>query len=186
MQRPNWDEYFMAMAILASTRASCKHVRAGSVIVLDRRIIGTGYNGASPGVSENCLEAGCYKERRGVSYKEAFNIGKCIGIHAEMNALANLSREIHQEATLYTTVFPCPACAKNLLAYNIKRVVYKRDYDPEESKLSIKLFKAAGVRVERLDLSPEKLIGFIFNQLVVDFDVFSAKEKGSDLFRKED
>jgi len=177
MQRPGWDEYFMAIAILASTRASCKHVRAGCVIVLDKRIIGTGYNGAPPGVEKNCLEAGCYKEKKGVGYKKAFDVGKCIGVHAEMNALANLSRGIHKGATLYITIFPCPSCAKNLLAYNIKRVVYKREYDLEESKLSMKLFKEADVEVEQLDLSKEKLMKFLFEQHNVDFDVFSEKEK---------
>jgi len=175
--RPNWDEYFMAMAVLASTRASCKHVRAGSIIVLDKRIIGTGYNGAPVGVKNNCLGVGCNKENKGVSYREAFNVGKCIGVHAEMNALANLSREIHKGATLYVTIFPCPACAKNLLAYNIKKVVYKREYDSEESELSRSLFKEAGIEVSKLDLSSEKLKKILFNQNAVDFDVFSEEEK---------
>jgi dCMP deaminase len=170
--RPNWDEYFMAIAVLTSARSSCRHVRAGSVIVLDKHIIGTGYNGAPPGVKDNCLDAGCRKENLGLSYKESLNTGKCIGIHAEMNALANLSREIHKGATLYTTVFPCPACAKNLLAYGIKRVVYKREYDAEESRLSMNLFKEAGVEVEKLDLSQERLNQILFSQHKVDFDVF--------------
>ena len=167
----------MAMAVLASTRASCKHVRAGAVIVLDKRIIGTGYNGTPVGVKDNCLDANCRKENLGFNYKDSLNTGKCIGVHAEMNALANLSREIHKGATLYITVFPCPACAKNLLAYNIKRVVYKREYDKEESELSMKLFKEAGVEVEQLDLDPEKLKKFLFDQDNVDFDVFSGEEK---------
>ncbi len=171
--RPNWDEYFMAMAVLASTRASCQHVRAGAVIVLDKRIIGTGYNGAPVGVKDNCLDVGCNKENKGMNYREAFNVGKCIGVHAEMNALANLSRGIHKGATLYITIFPCPTCAKNLLAYNIKKVVYKKEYDPEETKLSMALFKEAGVEVEQLDLSKEKLMKFLFEQHNVDFDVFS-------------
>ena len=177
MQRPNWDEYFMAIAVLASSRASCKHVRAGCVIVLDNRIIGTGYNGTPPGVKENCLEAGCRKENLGLNYKNSLNTGKCIGVHAEMNALANLSRGIHKGATLYITVFPCPACAKNLLAYNIKRVVYKKEYDPEETELSMKLFKEASVVVEQLNLGKEKLRGILFDQHNVDFDVFSKEEK---------
>jgi dCMP deaminase len=174
--RPNWDEYFMAMAVLASSRSSCKHVRAGSVIVLDKRIIGTGYNGAPVGVKENCLDVNCRKENMGLDYKDSLNTGKCIGVHAEMNALANLSREIHKGATLYTTIFPCPACAKNLLAYNIKKVVYKREYDKEELELAMKLFKEADVEVEQLDLSSEKIKKFLFNQDIVDFDVFSKEE----------
>lgn len=176
--RPNWDEYFMSMAVLASTRASCQHVRAGAVIVLDKRIIGTGYNGAPVGVKENCLGIGCNKENQGTSYREAFNVGKCIGVHAEMNALANLSREIHKGATLYVTIFPCPACAKNLLAYNIKKVVYKKEYDSEESQLSMALFKEAGIEVEQLDLSAEKIKEILFNQATVDFDVFSGEGTG--------
>ena len=91
------------------------------------------------------------------------------------NALANLSRGIHKGATLYITVFPCPACAKNLLAYNIKRVVYKREYDKEESELSMKLFKEADVEVEQLNLSKDKLRRILFDQHNVDFDVFSEK-----------
>jgi dCMP deaminase len=177
--RPNWDEYFMAMAILASTRASCKHVRAGSIIVLDKRIIGTGYNGAPVGVKDNCLDVDCNKENKGMKYREAFNVGKCIGVHAEMNALANLSREIHKGATLYVTIFPCPTCAKNLLAYNIKKVVYKREYDHEESELAMALFKEAGVEIEKLDLGPDKLKKILFGQDNVDFDVFSEEEKSN-------
>lgn len=177
--KPSWDEYFMAMAILASTRSSCKHVHAGSIIVLDKRIIGTGYNGSPPGVKDNCLMIGCRKESLGLRYKDSLNTGKCIGIHAEMNALANLSRDIHQGATLYTTLFPCPACAKNLLAYNFKRVVYKRDYDIGESSLSIELLRQAGVQVDRLDLSPNRIKEIVFNMPDVEFDVFSAEEKSN-------
>lgn len=172
MKRPNWDEYFMAMAVIVSTRANCRHVRAGSVIVLDKRIIGTGYNGAPVGIKENCLDAGCRKEGMGLKYEDSLNTGKCIGVHAEMNALANLSRGIHKGASLYTTVFPCPSCAKNLLAYNIKRIVYMKEYNPEETKLSMKLFKEAGVSVEKLDLSSEKLMSFIFDQHNIKFGVF--------------
>jgi len=177
--RPNWDEYFMAMAVLASIRSSCKHVRAGCVIVLDKRIIGTGYNGAPVGVKQNCLDLNCRKESLGLDYKDSLNTGKCIGVHAEMNALANLSREIHKGAVLYITIFPCPSCVKNLLAYNIKKVIYKREYDKEESELSMKLFKEAGVEVEQLDLSPLRLKEILFKHQDVDFDVFSKEEKSN-------
>ena len=171
-KRPSWDEYFMMMAIVSSTRSSCLHVRAGAILALDNHIVGTGYNGAPPGIQKNCLEAGCYKEREGIKYKQVFNVGKCIGVHAEMNALANLTRGIHKGATLYCTIFPCPACAKNLLAYNIRRVVYKKKYDANESKLSMALFKEAGVEVEQLDLSRERMRQYLFNASKVDFDMF--------------
>ena len=170
--RPNWDEYFMAMAVLVSSRSSCKHVRAGSIIVLDNRIIGTGYNGSPPGIKQNCLDYGCRKEKHGLEYGKTFDTGKCIGVHAEVNALANLSLDVHKGATLYTTVFPCPPCSKTLLAYNIKRVVYMKDYDAEESKISMARFKEAGVQVDRLDLTPERLNEIIFERKAKKFDVF--------------
>ena len=174
--RPNWDEYFMSIAILVSSRTSCKYVRAGSVVVLDKRIIGTGYNGAPVGIKDNCLNSGCWREKAGIGYGNNFNAGKCIGIHAEMNALANLSREIHQGATLYTTVFPCPACAKNLLAYNVKRVVYLKEYDKGETKSAMNMFNKADIKIEKLDLSPERLKQIIFDIKVDRFDVFSKDE----------
>ena len=170
--RPNWDEYFIAIAVLVSARSSCIHVRAGSVIVLDNRIIGTGYNGAPPGIKHNCLEAGCRKEQHGLEYGKTFDTGKCIGVHAEMNALANMSREIHKGATLYTTIFPCPQCAKHLLAYNIKRIVHMSDYDAEESRISMARFKEAGVQVEKLDLNPERFKEIVFDNIKRRFDVF--------------
>jgi deoxycytidylate deaminase len=170
-KRISWDEYFMSMAILSSTRSSCLHYRVGAVIVLDKHIIGTGYNGAPPGIKKNCLEAGCHKEKTGGKFDDAYDTGKCIGVHAEMNALANLSREIHKGATLYVTIFPCPSCAKNLLAYNFTRVVYKKEYDFNESKLSKALFEEAGIKVEQLDISKSKFRSFL-NQSKVEYDVF--------------
>jgi deoxycytidylate deaminase len=172
-KRPSWDEYFMSMAVLSSARSSCLHFRVGAIIVLNNHIIGTGYNGAPPGIKKNCLEVGCNKENLGMkNFRQAFDVGKCIGVHAEMNALANLSREIHKGATIYVTIFPCPSCAKNLLAYNISRVVYKREYDPKESRLSRALFKEAGVIVEKLDLTKKQFSDFVFNKTKVDFDIF--------------
>ncbi len=174
--RPSWDEYFMLTAIACSTRATCHHVKAGCVIVLDKRIIGTGYNGAPPGIT-NCLEAGCRKEKLGLNYKDSLNTGTCVGVHAEMNALANLSRLAHKGASVYITIFPCHSCAKTLLAYNISRIVYKRAYDESEFEKTKKLFEEAGVVVEKLDLSPERITKLLFDNPNVDFDVFSKQEK---------
>src|SRR3989338_8531848 len=174
--RPSWDEYFMTMAVVASSRATCRHVKAGCVIVLDKRIIGTGYNGAPPRII-NCLEAGCRKENLGFEYKGSLNKGLCIGVHAEMNALANITRNISKGATVYISIFPCMACAKNLLAYNVSRIVYRREYDKEEAERARRLLKEAGVILEQLDISAEKIINIIFNSPKVDFDTFSEEEK---------
>ena len=171
--RPSWDEYFMAMAVFVSSRSSCRHVRAGSVIVLDNRIIGTGYNGSPPGVKENCLDEFCRKEKREEQgYGDKYNTGNCIGVHAEMNALANLTRNIHQGAVLYTTVFPCPSCVKNLLAYHIKRIVYLKTYDKGETDLSMEMLREAGVELFRISLSAERLNQIIFDRKVTKFNVF--------------
>jgi dCMP deaminase len=175
--RPNWDEYFMTMAIVASTRSTCHNVRAGCVIVLDKRIIGTGYNGAPSGM-KNCFELGdCKKKILGLEYKNSLNSGTCIGVHAEMNALANLSRLTHKGGIVYATIFPCVSCAKNLLAYNISRVVYKNEYDSKEFETSKKMLKEAGVIVEKLDIKPERVIEILFNNKASHFNVFSEEDK---------
>lgn len=173
MKRPSWDEYFMAMAIVASSRSSCHNVRAGSVIVSDSHIIGTGYNGTPPGIEKNCIEHGCRKENAGIKYESSFNVGKCIGIHAEMNALANVTKKIHTGSTLYTTIFPCPTCAKNLLAYKFERVVYMGEYDSEEKNDSMALFKEANVKVDKLVLSKERFNEIIFGRDAKKFGVFN-------------
>jgi len=163
----------MAMAIVASSRSSCHNVRAGSVIVSDNHIIGTGYNGTPPGIEKNCIEHGCRKELSGIKYESQFNIGKCIGIHAEMNALANVSRKIYTGSTLYTTIFPCPSCAKNILAYKFKKVIYLKEYDKEETETSMALFKEAGIEIEKIDITKEKFDEIIFSRDAKKFGVFN-------------
>lgn len=175
--RPTWDEYFMVLTMVVATRSSCRHVRCGCVIVLDKTILGIGYNGAPRGVA-NCLDKGCRKERLGFTYKNSLNSGLCLGIHAEMNALANMSRTIHRGATVYTTTFPCSSCAKTLLGYSISRLVYKREYDDEEKNgTAKKLFKEVGVKVEKLDLFPKRILEILFKTFPVKVSPFSLKEE---------
>ena len=176
-KRPDWDEYFMAIALVVSTRAVCKHVKAGCVIVYDKRIVGTGYNGTPPRI-KNCAEVGCRKEMLGLDYKKSINMGKCDGVHAEVNALANLTQIFHKGATVYSTIFPCKHCVKNLLAYNVSRVVYKREYDKGDSRDSRRLLEEAGVEIQQLDLDAKRVVEILFNHPDVDFDVFSDKDKG--------
>jgi len=175
-ERPSWDEYFMLMAVAAATRASCHHVRAGSVIVQDRQVIGTGYNGAPPGV-KNCLEIGCRKEKNGIGVDGQLNSGTCIAVHSEVNALAHLTKLMNKGATLYVTIFPCSSCTRILISYGIKRVVFKKNYDGREFEIAKSLFEEAGIEVCRLDLSPERINDILFNHPKVDFDVFSVDEK---------
>jgi dCMP deaminase len=176
--RPTWDEYYMKIAIGLSSRSSCIKVHSGSVIVHGNRVIGSGYNGAPPGI-RSCLEKGfCTKEyRTGKDYEKTLNTGQCIGVHSEMNALANTNTTVHKGFTLYTTILPCHVCAKTLIAHGIKRVVFKKMYDEEEAKRVIDLFIEAGIQVDELDLSPERLIDIDFGYRKLTFDVWSEEEK---------
>ena len=178
-RRPTWDEYFMATAILMSTRSTCVNVRAGSVIVdqESKRIIGTGYNGAAPGMA-SCLERGCRKEAKGLDYEASLNTGNCEGIHSEMNALAHLTRLTHKPATLYATVYPCMGCAKNILGYGkINKIFYGTKYSKREQSTK-DLLEKAGVQVTQLEISPERLMGMFFNlPPVKNFEAFSEEEK---------
>jgi thymidylate synthase len=136
--RPNWDEYFMKVAISIASRSSCVKVHSGSVIVYNKRIV---------------------------------------GVDSEMNALANTNLTIHKGFTIYTTILPCHACAKTLISHGVERVVFKKTYEDSESQRTIELFTEAGISVEKLDLSPERLVDIDFGHKELKFDVWSDKEK---------
>lgn len=175
-ERPSWDEYFMGLAILTASRSSCKHVEAGSVIVQDKQVVGMGYNGA-PSNLENCLDVGCRKDKLGLEYRESLNTGTCIGIHSEMNALGHLKKIESRGIELYTTIFPCHDCAKNLLPYGLDEIVFKSLYDNEESQSTFSLFEEAGVEIFRLNLSPKRLLNILFNRDAKDFGIWDPKDR---------
>lgn len=118
--RPNWDDYFMAMTRIVATRSSCDRLAAGAILVQQKRIIATGYNGAPSG-QPNCLEAGHLLED-----------GHCVRtIHAEHNTIlqvAVLQGSSTDGATLYATYNPCIHCAKYIVAAGVKRVVVGKIY----------------------------------------------------------
>jgi deoxycytidylate deaminase len=176
--KPSWDEYLMFLALGASTRASCHHVRGG-VIVADEsmRIRGTGYNGASSMSVDSCLDIGCAKEAKGAEYRGSLNTGQCVGIHAEMNALGHLVHLEGKPISLYSSIFPCPSCAKNTGPYNVERVVFRSVYDGEEMTKAMDIFERHGTNVYRLNLSPERYMDIIFNLPAVDFDIWDPNER---------
>lgn len=114
--RPSWDDYFMALAKIVATRSTCDRARAGAVLVKNRRIISTGYNGAPPGLPHCDGPAGHLMEE-----------GHCIRtLHGEENAIlqvAAVGGVSTEGATLYTTFSPCYHCAKKIIMAGIKRVV---------------------------------------------------------------
>lgn len=178
--RPSFDELFMSFAIGVSRRASCKHVQAGSIIVdpETNELLGEGYNGVSPGRT-NCLEAGCRKELAGLSYGDKKNSGYCEGIHAEMNALGHLTKSNSSKGIkVYNTIFPCHTCAKNLLPYNLKELIFKNVYSDEELERTMSLLNDARVKVSRLDLSVERFatIG-LYQRNEIKFGAWTPEQK---------
>jgi len=129
--RPEIDDYFMNIAIMVASRATCLRRRVGSVIVRGKQIVSTGYNGA-PSSLPHCLDIGCARE--GIPSGERSEL--CRGAHAEQNAI-NFSARYGisiEGSTIYTTHFPCSWCSKSILNAGIKRVVFLHDYPDPLSK----------------------------------------------------
>jgi len=118
MARPPWDEYFLAIAKTVSTRSDCERDKVGAVVVKDRRIRATGYNGAPAG------KPGCESCPRRLSNVEpGSDYTNCVAVHAEGNALLYCNREDLIGATLYITRAPCYACQKLIDAAGVQRIV---------------------------------------------------------------
>jgi len=145
--RPTWDEYFLKIAGEVAGRSTCLRRQIGAVLVMDKRILATGYNGVPSGL-RHCSEVGCLREQQKVPSGERHEL--CRGLHAEMNALIQAaSHGIRVEgATLYSTSFPCSLCAKMIINGGVRRVVAQSDYaDP----LAKELLAEAKVKTEILD-----------------------------------
>jgi dCMP deaminase len=125
--RPSWDEYFMGITELVAQRSTCLRRQVGAIIVRDKRIITTGYNGA-PSRIKHCLDVGCLREQMGIPSGERHEL--CRGLHAEQNAI--IQAAIHgvtlQGATIYCTNMPCSICSKMLINAQIVDIYYKEGY----------------------------------------------------------
>lgn len=132
--RPTWDEYFMSITEAVAQRSTCLRRRVGAVLVRDKRILTTGYNGAPTGFS-HCLEAGCLREKMGIKSGERQEL--CRGLHAEQNALvqAALHGVSVRGAVLYTTLEPCITCTKMLVNARVQEVVYQEEYPDELARV---------------------------------------------------
>ncbi|KJJ83754.1 dCMP deaminase [Candidatus Omnitrophus magneticus] len=127
MNRPSWDEYFRSIAELVATRSTCLRRKVGAVLVKDKHVLATGYNGAPSGVP-HCLETGCLREKLNVPSGERHEL--CRALHAEQNAFLQAARYGISVlgATLYITNQPCAICAKMIINAGIKKVIYSGDY----------------------------------------------------------
>ncbi len=147
MDRPNWDEYFMEMADLTSKRSTCMRRQVGAVIVKDKHIIATGYNGAPRGVKHCEERGGCLREKLDVPSGERHEL--CMAVHAEQNAIiqaATLGQSI-EGGVIYVTHQPCVICAKMIINAGIKRIVVREGY-PDQ--LSRDILAEAGLRIVML------------------------------------
>jgi len=132
--RPSWDEYFMGITEMVAQRSTCLRRKVGAILVRDKRIIATGYNGAPAKVS-HCLDIGCLREQQGIPSGERHEL--CRGLHAEQNAI--IQAALHgfsiEGSTLYCTNMPCAICSKMLINARIEKIYYKEGYADSLSSL---------------------------------------------------
>ncbi|MBI5226384.1 AAA family ATPase [Candidatus Micrarchaeota archaeon] len=147
VDRPSWDEYFMNIAKMAASRSNCIKRKVAAVIVRDKRIMSTGYNGTPRG-TRNCNEGGC--PRCNNFGKSGEGLEECLCSHAEENAIVQASYHGIPIAngTLYSTFSPCLLCAKMIINAGLKEVVYSSEYSVSET--ASKLLREAGVMVRKV------------------------------------
>ena len=149
VRRPGWDQYFMDIARVVASRSNCMKRKVAAVIVLDKRIISTGYNGTPRG-TKNCNEGGC--PRCNNMAASGTGLDECLCSHGEENAIVQASYHgvSLKDATIYSTFAPCLMCAKMIINSGIREVVFNLDYPLNDS--AFRLFSQAGVAVRQLKL----------------------------------
>lgn len=145
-ERPTWDEYFMQMAHVVAGRSTCLRRQVGAVIVKDKQILSTGYNGSPSGLT-HCAQLGCLRQKLGIPSGERSEI--CRAVHAEQNALVQAAKHgvAISGADIYTTVQPCVLCTKLIINAGIKRVFFVHTY-PDE--LALEMAKEAQLELIQL------------------------------------
>jgi dCMP deaminase len=145
-RRPSWDEYFMNISRQIAERSTCLRRKVGALLVRDKRILATGYNGAPSGI-RHCIDVGCLRESKGIASGEHHEL--CRGLHAEQNAIiqAALHGIAINGSSIYCTHQPCSLCAKMLINAGIKEIFYLEGYPDALSK---DLLDEAGVGVFQL------------------------------------
>ena len=145
-KRPSWDEYFLDVARLVAKRATCLRRSVGAVLVKDKRILATGYNGAPSGL-KHCVDVGCMRQKLKIPSGERHEL--CRALHAEQNALiqASLYGISVKGAILYATCQPCVICVKMLINAGIKEIVTAGTYP---DKMAADFLKEAGIKVKQI------------------------------------
>jgi len=145
-KRPSWDEYFLELAHLVAKRSTCLRRSVGAVIVKNKRILATGYNGAPAGL-KHCIDIGCLRQKLKIPSGERHEL--CRALHAEQNALiqASLYGISVKDSVLYATNQPCVICAKMLINAGIKEIVIASGYP---DKMAMDFLKQAKVKVRTI------------------------------------
>jgi len=152
-KRPSSDDYFMQMAHLAATRSTCIRRAVGAIIVKEKRVLTTGYNGAPKGM-RHCEEVGCLREQMKVPSGQRHEL--CRGVHAEQNAIVQAAYfgVSIKDASMYITMSPCSVCAKMIVNAGISSVIYESGY-PDE--LALEVLSEGKVQVRKLAKAPKPL-----------------------------
>ena len=148
MPRPSWPEYFISIAKLVATRSTCLRRSVGAVLVKDKRILATGYNGAPTGI-RHCKETGCLRENLEVNPGERHEL--CRGLHAEQNVIIQSAYYgvVTKDTTLYSTHKPCIICTKMLINAGIKKIFFLEGYP---DALADEMLSEASIELERLSI----------------------------------
>lgn len=166
-RRPTWDEYFMMLAKMTASRSTCLSRPTGAVVVKDRQVLASGYNGSLPGEG-HCMDDGvCF--RRSLSWSEEVKYDMCRSAHAEANAIALAAKKgvPLEGGSIYCTLEPCITCAKLIVMAGISRVIFEHSYDspiPERDKHWKSVLASSSITVEQLILNDEKFryaVGFL-------------------------
>ncbi len=151
-KRPSWDRYFIDIAKVVAKRSNCRRRHVAAVIVKDRRIISTGYNGTPKGI-KNCDEGGC--PRCSSDAPSGEKLEECLCCHGEENAIVQAAYHgtSVNGATLYTTYSPCLLCAKMIINSGIAEVVYENRYSIDDT--ARKILKTAKIKIRAISPEPE-------------------------------
>ena len=146
MVRPSWEEYFMEIAQVVATRSTCLRRQVGAVLVKNRQILATGYNGVPRGI-QHCEERGCLRDELGIPSGERQEL--CRGLHAEQNAIIQAAYHgvAINGAEIYVTLQPCVTCAKMLVNAGVVAVYFFGEYP---DALARDLFEEARTRLIRM------------------------------------
>jgi len=153
IERPSYDDYFIEMAYIVSKRSTCIRRKVGAILVKDKHILSTGYNGAPKG-HKHCSIMGCLREKTNVPSGERHEI--CRGLHAEQNVIiqaAVFGIQI-KNSVLYCTNTPCVVCAKMLINAGVKEIIFSGDYPDDLAK---QILEESNIKLRKLKNKNNKI-----------------------------